>query len=139
LDSAPRTSSTRSGDPGRSPLRPRSPRASSPSRPGLRPAVWQSLPHLVPGWSADSWTRTPPALATAWHRSEHPLHAPPPPGNLPQGVSLSSDDYGSSVERTRNAMRELAARAPRLVERRILGTLPLASSTPARYGTDRDG
>jgi hypothetical protein len=39
---------------------------------------------------------------------------------------LSSDDYGSSVERTMNAMRELAARAPRLVEHKTLGTLPLA-------------
>ena len=67
--------------PGRSPLRPRSLPASSPSQPVLCAGVWQRLRApgaQVVGQLVDPY---PCALATAWHRGEHPRHAPPPPGN----------------------------------------------------------
>ena len=86
--------------PGRSPLRPRSPPASLPSRPVFRPEAWQSLRHLLAGWSAGSWTCTPPALATTWHRGEHPRHAPPPPGNAGVATRATLTSRGCGATRS---------------------------------------
>jgi len=59
---------------------------SAPGAPGGRPA---REPELLPPW------------ATAWHRGEHPRHAPPPPSNAAPTVHCRpQNDYGSSVERT---------------------------------------
>jgi hypothetical protein len=67
--------------PGRSPLRPRSPPPSSPSDRSSAQECGRTFGTWCPGGRPARGPVSLPPWATAWHRGEHPRHAPPPPGN----------------------------------------------------------